>query len=127
MAWYAHIASPLIVQLRKDKFGWSREATMAFQALKHAMTTAPVLAMPDFMQPFVIEMDASGSGLGVVLLQGETLVAFFRHYLGVQARQKSIYERELMAIALLCSNGGRIAWGVDSVRIDQQSLKVLLE
>ena len=52
---YAHIASPLIPQLKKDQFGWTLEATISFQVLKQALTSAPVLAMPDFSQPFVIE------------------------------------------------------------------------
>lgn len=75
-----------------------------FQALKAAVTTAPVLAVPDFSQSFVIETDASRNGLGVVLLQVERLVAFFSHHLGVQASQKSIYKKELMTIVIAILN-----------------------
>lgn len=59
----------LIQQLKKDQFKWNLEAQRAFERLKVIMTSTPVLALPDFTQPFEIEDDASGYGLGVVLTQ----------------------------------------------------------
>lgn len=46
------------------------EATVAFQTLKFALTMVPILTMPDFTQPFVVEIDASATGIGVVVMQG---------------------------------------------------------
>ena len=51
------------------EFMWSKECQEGFDALKHALTTAPVLAYPDYTQPFILEKDASLKGLRAVLSQ----------------------------------------------------------
>ena len=61
------IVTPLTRLLRRDAFAWDDEATAAFEALKEALTTGPVLQMPDFTRPFIIDCDASGVGFGAVL------------------------------------------------------------
>ena len=97
---YGKIATALTQQLKKDAFKWSPEAEYAFQELKKAITKLPVLTLPDFSKPFIIEIDASGVGIGVVLTQEEGPIAFFSQVLSEKARLKSVYERELMAIVL---------------------------
>ena len=62
------------------------------------MTHVPVLAMPIFSKPFIIEADASGFAVRVVLMQDNQPVAFYSQVLGPQAHLKSVYEKELMAI-----------------------------
>lgn len=107
---YALIARPLTDQLRKECWGWTAEATQAFESLKAAMTRAPILAMPNFSQPFVVETDASGYGLGAVLLQGVHPVAYFSKVLGIRAREKPIYEKELMAIVFAVEVATLLTW-----------------
>jgi hypothetical protein len=54
--------SPLTQLLKKNAFHWSDAANTAFQALKQALSAAPVLQLPDFEQSFTVECDASGTG-----------------------------------------------------------------
>lgn len=56
-----------LTNLLKKTVGWTEEAETSFKLLKQAMTTTPTLAMPNFQQPFTIESDASGEGIGAVL------------------------------------------------------------
>ncbi|RVW36299.1 Retrovirus-related Pol polyprotein from transposon 297 [Vitis vinifera] len=79
-------------------------------------------------QLFIVEIDASGYGLGAVLMQTQRLVANFSQVLSVKERQKSIYEKELMAIVLVVQNWHHYLLGRHFiVRTNQSSLKFLLE
>lgn len=128
IAHYATLAGPLTDQLKKDAYGWTEEATWAFEKLKKAMTHTPILAMPDFNKSFIIEADASGYGLGAVLMQDNRPIAFYSHTLGPRGRAKPIYEKELMAIVLAVLKWRHYLLGRTFViRTDQQSLKFLMD
>ncbi|XP_024031524.1 uncharacterized protein LOC112094558, partial [Morus notabilis] len=83
------IAGALTHQLKKDAFAWNSEAEEAFQCLKKAITEIPVLDLPDFSQPFVVESNASGFEVGAVLIQQQRPIAYFSQVLLARARTKS--------------------------------------
>lgn len=67
---YGLICRPLHDLLRKDNFHWLQEYTLAFEHHKQVLVTAPVLTLPNFSAPFILETDACNTGIGVVLMQG---------------------------------------------------------
>ena len=62
------------------------------------MSSCPVLALPDFSQSFVLECDASGEGIGVVLMQNNHPIAFESRKLKDYERHYLIYDKERLAI-----------------------------
>jgi len=95
---YGRIAAPLTTLLKKDAFSWTPKGAKAFEHLKEAMCQAPVLATPDFTKTFIVECDASGNGISVVLMQDERPIAFESHPIKGKFLHKAIYEKEMLAI-----------------------------
>lgn len=95
------IARPLQALLKKGAlFVWTSEHEAAFQALKDALITAPVLALPNFSLPFCLETDASAVGVGAVLMQAGHPVAYLSKALGIKSQGLSTYEKEYLAILM---------------------------
>ena len=93
------IAKPLTELLKKGAvYVWTSEHQVAFQTLRQALSSAPVLALPDFSLPFCIETDASGIGIGAVLLQKGHPLTYISKSLGPRSRGLSTYEKEYLAI-----------------------------
>ena len=95
---YGRIAKPLTQLLKKNSFFWNEEAQQAFTALKNAMCSTPVLALPDFTKSFVIECDAFGIGIEAVLMQEGRPLGFTRQQLSGRNLGQYTYEKEMMAI-----------------------------
>jgi hypothetical protein len=125
---YGKIATPLTALLKKNSFTWIPIAAQAFQTLNMSMCTTPVLALLDFTKTFVLECDASGKGVGAVLMQEGRPLAFTSKQLSKINLGKSIYEKEMLAIlhavSLWCPYllGQRF-----QIKTDHQSLKYFLE
>jgi hypothetical protein len=94
------ITKPLTQLLTKKGFEWSAAAADAFLTLKTAMSSTPVLALPDFNLPFTVETDACETGIGAVLMQQGHPVAYMSKALGVMNQKVSIYEKEFLAIIM---------------------------
>ncbi len=105
---YSSITSPLTNLLKnKPKYmSWSPAAKEAFEALKKAFTCALLLIHPDPNRPFIVEVDASTTGVGAVLSQQQGTpaklhpCAFFSRKLSLAERNYDISNRELLAIKL---------------------------
>jgi hypothetical protein len=78
---------------RKGAFRWSEEAQKAFDRMKEVMSTCPMLTLPDFSQPFILECDASGEGIGAVLMHHKHPIAFKSCKQGETKRLLSIYDK----------------------------------
>ncbi|XP_019259126.1 PREDICTED: uncharacterized protein LOC109237290 [Nicotiana attenuata] len=125
---YGLISQPLTELLKKDNFKWTPSVELAFIALKKALTTAPVLALPNYSLPFVIETDASGTGIGAVLMQEGHPISFISKGLAPRHAALSVYEKELLALVFAVSKWSHYLLGHHFIiRTDQKALKYLLE
>lgn len=103
--------APITALLRKGrKFVWTAECSEAFQTIKEFLITAPVLNCPDYDLPFELHTDASGYGLGAVLIQKKNnedrVICFLSRSLTKQERNFSTTERECLAVL----------WAVEKLR-----------
>jgi transposase InsO family protein len=125
---YGRIAAPLTELTKKDAFSWTPEATKSFEQLKEVMCKAPVLTTPDFTKTFIVECDASGNGIGVVLMQEGRPLAFESRPLKGRDLHKPIYEKEMMEILHALKKWRPYLIGRHfKVKTDHDSLKYFLE
>jgi hypothetical protein len=96
---FSKIVKPITSLLKNDtKFDWSSRYNEAFEHLKVLLTTAPVLAQPDIEKPFDVYCDASGSGLGCVLMQEGRVIAYASRQLRRHEEHYQTHDLELAAV-----------------------------
>ncbi|KAL0428357.1 UNVERIFIED_CONTAM: Transposon Ty3-G Gag-Pol polyprotein [Sesamum latifolium] len=83
-----------------DGFLWDEEAEAAFNRLKEIMCTAPVLALPDFTKPFVVQTDACRKDIGAIFMQEGRSMAYLSKTLATKNLGLSTYEKEFLALLL---------------------------
>jgi hypothetical protein len=103
---------------------WSDTQEESFNILKHKLIHAPLLQLPDFNKMFEGECDASGIGLGSVLLQEGKPVAYFSEKLSVPSLNYSTYDKELYALVQTLETCQHYLWPKEFViHSDHESLK----
>jgi len=124
---YSTIAAPLTEIVKKSVgFKWNDEHDEAFNLLKDKLCSAPILALPDFTRAFEVECDASGIGIGVVLMQDRKPIAYFSEKLNGAALNYPTYDKELYALVRTLETWQHYLWLKEFViHSDHESLKHL--
>ena len=84
--------------MKKNAFCWDSKGEDAFVTLKNTMTTAPIIALPNFQGQFIIETDASGQEIRVVLMQWGHPIAYINKTLAPKHQGLSTCKKELLAL-----------------------------
>ena len=125
---YAHKTTPLTNILKKNWFQWDNEAEKCFEALKSIMSATPVLATPNFAKTFVVECDASGFGIGAILMQEGHPISFESRNLNKRESLKYMYGKEMLAIIHALTKWRQYLIGSKFlIRTNHNSLQYLLQ
>jgi hypothetical protein len=95
---FSQLCAPLTNLTKKGSFKWDEEAQIMMDNMKEVMSTCLVLALLDFNIPFTLDCDASGEGLGAVLMQKRNPLAYESQKLRGPELLYNIYDKEMMAI-----------------------------
>ena len=102
---YGRIAWPLYNLLKKDGFKWNEVDKEATRKLKNVMAEIPILTIPNFTQPFIVETDASNKGLGGVLMQQGRPLAFLSQTLSDRAKKNQFMRENSWLLCWQYRNG----------------------
>ncbi|GJT55311.1 putative reverse transcriptase domain-containing protein [Tanacetum coccineum] len=110
------------------KFDWGEKAEAAFQLLKQKLCSAPILALPDGSENFVVYCDASHNGLGAVLMQREKVIAYASRQIKVHEKNYTIHDLELGAVVFALKMWRHCLYGIKCVVFtDHKSLQHILD
>ncbi|XP_026399605.1 uncharacterized protein LOC113295486 [Papaver somniferum] len=125
---YGLIEKPLTNLLKKNNFHWNISAQVAFEELKKAVTSAPVLVLPDFSKPFEISTDACDTGVEAVLMEEGRPISYFSKGMGPIFLVMSTYENELMVVVMAVTKWRSYLLGNKfTIFTDHQSIKYFME
>ena len=125
---FSQLEAPLTNLTKHGAFIWTEKSQEAFDHMKEVMGTCPVLTLPDFTLPLVLDYDASGEGIGVVLMHGGHPIVFESWKLSQPERLYSIYDKEMLAIMHALTKFRQYLVGSKFVvKTNHNSLKYFLE
>jgi hypothetical protein len=122
---FSTIAAPLNDLTKKDvPFYWGAAQEHSFNTLIDKLTHAPLLQLPNFSKTFEFECDASGIGIGGVLLQQGKPIAYFSEKLSVPSLNFLTYDKKLYALVCILGTWQHYLWPKEFVvHSDHESLK----
>ena len=130
---YARLSTPLTELLKKEKeYVWTLARQQAFEALKRALVTAPVLKPPNWDVPFHVYIDASAFGVGSCLSQKDKNgkdhpIYFASRQMNAAEKNYTVTEREALAVIFSCKKFRHYLLGYKTVfHTDHSSLKYLV-
>nr|GFA53499.1 putative reverse transcriptase domain-containing protein [Tanacetum cinerariifolium] len=96
---FSKIAKPITkLTQKKVKFEWGDKQEAAFQLLKQKLCSAPILALPEGSEDFIVYYDASNKGLGAVLMQRENVILYASRQLKIHEKNYTTHDLELGAV-----------------------------
>jgi hypothetical protein len=124
---FSQLGAPLTDLTKIGAFIRTKESRKSFDHMKEVMSTCPMLALPDFTLPFVLECDASSEGIEAVLMQGGHTIVFESRNLNQPERLYSIYDKEMLTIMHALTKFKQYLVGSKFVvKTDHNSLKYFL-
>ena len=125
--YFSTLAAPLTEIVKKSVgFKWGSEQDHAFIEIKERLCSALLLALPYFYKTFEIECDASGIGMGAVLMQEKRPIAYFSEKLNGATLNYPTYDKELYALVRQLETWQHYLWPKEFViHTDHESLKHL--
>ncbi|GJT68140.1 reverse transcriptase domain-containing protein [Tanacetum coccineum] len=126
---FSKIARPMTKLTQKRvKFDWGEKAEAAFQLLKQKLCSAPILALPEGSENFVVYYDASHKGLDAILMQTEKVITYASRQLKVHEINYTIHDLELRAVVFALKMWRHYLYGTKCVVfIDHKSLQHILD
>ncbi|GJU14632.1 putative reverse transcriptase domain-containing protein [Tanacetum coccineum] len=110
------------------KFEYGDKEEEAFQLLKRKLCSAPILALPEGTENFVVYYDASHKGLGVVLMQNEKVIAYASCQLKIHKKNYTTHDLELGDVVFALMIWRRYLYGTKcTVFTDHKSLQHILD
>ncbi|GJV54043.1 putative reverse transcriptase domain-containing protein [Tanacetum coccineum] len=109
------------------KFDWGDKQEAAFQLLKQKLCSAPILALPEGSEDFVVYCDASHKGLGVVLMQREKVISYASRQLKIHEKNYTTHDLELGSVVFSLKLWRHYLYGTKcTVFTDHKSLQHIL-